>query len=415
MTQSKQSEFTKGWKSLFSGMIGVSTGTSPLPFNTLPIVIGPINYAMGWSFLEISIGITIYGIIGCIFAPAVGALADNIGTKKVALTSLLLFGLAFGSMAFVPGELYAFYLFWAIIGIVGIGSSPVTWSRTINLWFYEHRGLALGILLVGTSIAGFIVPQIANAVLELSDWRTVFLVLAALPLFVGFPIALAMFRDPAPEERPVGNTAAKGELPGKTLREAVTGYRFWVMFVSISCIALAYGGAHIHMVQIVMPHGFTAGSAATIMGVVAIGILSGRVIVGLLFDKFWAPGVAAPVLAMPVIACYFLIGSDTPTYLVFVAGYLMGFAAGAESDMIAYMASRYFGMRNYGKIYGFLFLPFGIFSSLSATMYGTVRDTTGNYDLVLTWAMGLFAFGGLILLVLGRYPVWDQKESEAKS
>ena len=81
--------------------------------------------------------------------------------------------------------------------------------------------------------------------------------------------------------------------------------------------------------------------------------------------------------------------------------------------MIAYLASRYFGMKAYGKIYGLLYMPFGVFSSISAPLYGYTRDVTGNYDLILGWAMGLFAVGGVILLVLGRYPVWDGTEKEA--
>ena len=89
------SEFSKGWKPLFSGVIGVATGASPIPFNVLPIVLGPIHLAMGWSFVQISIGITIYGIIGAFLAPAVGALADKYGVKPVATASLTGFGIAF--------------------------------------------------------------------------------------------------------------------------------------------------------------------------------------------------------------------------------------------------------------------------------------------------------------------------------
>lgn len=403
-------EFRKGWKSLTAGVVGVATGASPLPFNALPIVIGPIHLAMGWSFLQISIGITIYGIVGACLAPAVGALADRVGVRPVAMASLLAFSLAFGLLYFTPDSLGAFYAIWVLVGIAGIGSTPVTWSRAVNMWFFEHRGLALGILLLGTSIAGLIVPQIANAVLGTFDWRTVFLVLAALPLFVGLPTAFFLFREPTPEERPSALTNASGKLSGLTLRETLRGYRFWVLFISIMLIALAYGGAHIHMVQIVQMHGFTSAQAAGVMSVVAAGIFSGRIIVGLLFDRFWAPAISVPVLLLPVIACWLLTGNGTASAPIFLAAFLLGFAAGAESDMIAYLAARYFGMFAYGRIYGFLYLPFGVFSSISPVLYGYVRDTTGNYDLMLMTAMGLFAVGGLILLLLGRYPNWQASE-----
>lgn len=400
-------EFRKGWKSLIAGVVGVATGASPLPFNALPIVIGPINLAMGWSFLQISIGITIYGVVGACLAPAVGALADRVGVRPVAMASLFAFSLAFGLLYFTPDSLPVFYAIWVLVGIAGIGSTPVTWSRAINMWFYEHRGLALGILLLGTSIAGLIVPQIATAVLGVGGWRTVFLVLAALPLFVGLPIAYFMFREPTLEERPPALSNASGGLTGLTLRQTFRSYRFWVLFASIILIALAYGGAHIHMVQIVQMHGFTPAKAAAVMSVVAAGIFSGRIIVGLLFDRFWAPAISFPVLLLPVAGCWLLLGTDTAAGPIFLAAFLLGFAAGAESDMIAYLASRYFGMMSYAKVYGFLYAPFGIFSSVSPVVYGYVRDATGSYDLMLMAAMILFAIGGAILLLLGRYPDWE--------
>ena len=91
----------------------------------------------------------------------------------------------------------------------------------------------------------------------------------------------------------------------------------------------------------------------------------------------------------------------------------MGFAAGAESDVIAYLAARYFGMRAYGCIYGFLYAPYGIFSSISPVLYGYIRDTTGSYDQMLIAAMALSATGGALLLALGRYPDWRQLKAFA--
>jgi MFS transporter, OFA family, oxalate/formate antiporter len=83
---------------------------------------------------------------------------------------------------------------------------------------------------------------------------------------------------------------------------------------------------------------------------------------------------------------------------------LLGFAAGAESDLIAFLAGRYFGLAHYGKIYGMLYMPFGVGSAISPAIYGAVRDATGNYDAMLIVASGLFAAGALLPLLLGRYP-----------
>lgn len=398
------SEFKKGWRVLVSALLGVGCGASPLPFNVLPLVIGPIHNEYGWDFASIASGVTIFGVIASLLAPLFGSLADRYGVRRVAITSLAAFVVVFASFWFVPGTLPGWWAFWAILGLIGIGSTPVTWSRAVSMWFATNRGLALGLMLLGTSLAAIIVPKVAVAAIGYGGWRLAFPVVALFPLLIALPFAVAWFREPRPEERPTSLTTTGGELVGLTLARAMRGYRFWALIISILLIALAYGGAHIHMAQIVALHGFTPAAAASVLGVVALGILSGRLLMGLLFDRFWAPGVAFPAMLLPAIAAYLLMGHSATLIVLMTGGFLLGFAAGAESDVIAFLAARYFGMANYGAIYGTLYMPFGIGSAFSPILYGIVRDRTGSYDAMLTAAVIMFAIGGALLLTLGSYP-----------
>lgn len=399
-----RSEFRLGARPLATALVGVACGASPIPFNVLPLVMGPISTEFGWDFSAISAGVTVFGIIAALLAPVYGALSDRFGVRPVALWSLFLFGIIFGSFYFLPASKIGYLLFWAVLGAIGIGSTPVTWSRAISMWFNRHRGLALGIMLLGTSLAAMVVPQIAQKAITAGGWRMAFPVVALLPLFIAIPLGFLWFREPRPDECPEGVADASGTIIGITLREAVGGYRFWILLASILLTAFAYGGAHIHIAQIVGMHGFAAEVAASVLGVVAVGILTGRLLVGFLFDRFWAPGVAFPALLLPALACWLLMGTQAELGHVILGGFLLGFAAGTESDVIAYLAAKYFGMAHYGRIYGVLYMPFAIGSAISPIIYGLVRDRTGSYDLILSVAMATFAIGGVLLLALGRYP-----------
>lgn len=407
------SEFRKGWRVLAASLLGVACGASPLPFNVLPLVLGPIHTEYGWDFASIAGGVTIFGLIASLLAPLFGSFADRFGVRRVAIASLAAFVVVFASFWFVPGTLPGWWAFWAVLGLIGIGSTPVTWSRAVSMWFATNRGLALGIMLIGTSLAAIVVPKVAVAAIGYGGWRLAFPVVALFPLLIALPVAIAWFREPRSDERPPSVTNASGELIGVTLRQAMRGHRFWVLILSILLIALAYGGAHIHMAQIVALHGFTPDVAASVLGVVALGILAGRVLVGLLFDRFWAPGIAFPAMLLPAIAAYLLIGHSAGLSVVMAGGFLLGFAAGAESDVIAFLAARYFGMANYGAIYGALYMPFGIGSAISPILYGVVRDRTGNYDAMLMAAVAMFAAGGALLLTLGRYPDLGARHGDA--
>ncbi len=406
---SSDREFANGWKVLLAGMLGVTCGASPIPFNLIGFTVEPLSAEFGWSRTEIILPATIYGLIASLMAPVFGWLADRYGVRTVALSSVFAFAVALSAVALTPAAntpatLYFYYGLWVMIGLVGIGSTPVTWSRAVNLWFFKHRGLALGILLMGTSLAALFVPKLAVWAIAQFGWRTMFAIMALLPLLVALPVAWLYFREPRPEERPQALLNSDGRLAGMTLGKAMRGYRFYVMWISISIVAGCYSGAFINMPAILMDDGMSAQSAASIMGVLGIGIFAGRVITGALLDRFWQGFVAFPLLCLPAITCLILLGGDVTFTLASLAAFFLGFAAGAEADLIAYLAGRYYGMAHYGKIYGMLYMPFGIASALSSILYAYVRDVTGSYDPVLIVAMFGFVGGGAMLLLLGRYP-----------
>lgn len=403
------SEFKKGGKVVFAALLATACGASPIPFNVLPLVMGPIHDEFGWDYTQISAATLMWGVLGAMLAPVYGGFCDRFGVRRVGILSMLAFIVVFASFYFVPDWLPGWYMWWAALGLVAIGSTPVTWSRAVAMWFDRHRGLALGIMLLGTSATAMFVPHFVNFAINLGGWRAAFPAATVFALFLAMPFILAWFREPRPEERPATlEQAADGDVAGLSLRQAMHGRQFWILLVSTLLISFSYGGAHIHMAQMVELHGFTAGDAATVMSCVALGILTGRLGIGYLFDRFWAPGVAFPAMLLPAIACYLLMGTSTSFPLILLGGFLIGVAAGTETDIVAFMTARYFGLRHYGRIYGFLYAPFGIGSAISPMLYGYVRDTTGSYDLMLTVAIVLFAIGGAALLALGRYPGREQ-------
>jgi OFA family oxalate/formate antiporter-like MFS transporter len=403
--KTKGSEFKLGWKALFAGVLGVALGASPIPYNIIGFTIGPLSDEFGWTRTQILAPITIFGITASLLAPFFGWLADKYGVRRVALWSLFAFSLSLAAISLTPSSLTVYYALWLLMGLVGIGSTPVTWSRSVNLWFYEKRGLALGILLLGTSLAPLFVPHIAVYAIENVGWRGMFVMIALLPLLIALPICLLYFREPTYEEQPKQIKSSSGQLAGVTLSQALRDYRFWLIWSSVVLIALTFGGAFVNMVPILTDRGFSTAASATVMTLFGAGIFSGRIITGLLLDRFWAGFVAFPMLCLPALSSLILLGDNVELSMAILGGYLLGFAAGAESDLIAYLTGRYFGMANYGKIYGMLYMPFGICSAVSPLLYAYIRDTSGSYNPMLVASIPMYVAGGALLLFLGKYPI----------
>lgn len=416
----ERGEFSKGWTVLLAGVLGVMCGASPIPYNVIGFTAEPLQAEFGWSQTEILLPISIFGVIASFLAPVFGWMADKFGVRPVALWSLFAFGAAFAAISLTPTEntattLYIYYGFWVVVGLVGIGSTPVTWSRAINLWFFKNRGLALGILLMGTSLAAMLVPQVAVWAIQTYGWRSMFAIIGLFPA-AALVIAFFLFREPRQDERPKAIESAGGKLTGVTLKSALAEYRFYLIWLSIALIALGFGGAFINMPTMLRLRGVEAETAATVMGILGLGIFAGRLITGALLDRFWQGFVAFPLLCLPAISAWILLGDSITFPLAAAAGFLLGFAAGAESDLIAYLTGRYFGMANYGKIYGMLYMPFGLFSAASPVVYAQVLDRAGSFNPMLEVAIGMFIVGGGLLLFLGKYPEeFPEAEEETKS
>ena len=82
---------------------------------------------------------------------------------------------------------------------------------------------------------------------------------------------------------------------------------------------------------------------------------------------------------------------------------MIGFGAGVEYDFLAYLVSRYFGMRSYSAIYGFLYAFFALGTGFGPKIMADLAATDYGWEGVLTTAAVWLVIGSLPLLALGKY------------
>jgi predicted MFS family arabinose efflux permease len=293
-----------------------------------------------------------------------------------------------------------------LVALLSSGTLPTVWTRMVNALFDRSRGLALGIVLSGSSLFAAFGPALAQRLIEALGWRAAWLVLALLPLAVAWPLAWAWFKGadrPAPGATTQSAEPAAAVEPRDT-RAALRNYRFWVLTAGFTLVTLGVGGLNPNLVPMLGSKGFTPAEAAGVMGAFGLSMGVGRISIGLVIDRVWAPGVAAVVLALPAASALLLLGQSVSTGQALLAVALLGFAQGAEYDFLAYLVARYFGMSHYGRIYGLVLLPIVVATSVGAVSVARARDLTGSFDAALPVVAALFAAGAVSLLVLGRYP-----------
>ena len=396
-----ENELKNNWILLFSASIGVICSSIVLPFYSLGALVVPITQEFGWSRAEFQLALLFSTGAGVVTAPLVGIFLDKIGIRKMALLGLFGLGTALSLASQLNGELWMLYLVYALMAILGAGTIPVTWTRAVTNVFSKQRGLALGIMLSGTGICAIVIPQITVFITEEFGWRTAYLVLAALPVGLAAPLVFLFFW---PTESSNDNHKPEDDVgTGLTFKEAIKGYRFWVLLVSIFVVYIAMSGMVPNLIPALIDQGISAQLAATAISVFGVTVILGRLIVGYLVDVAWAPGVAAFAIALPVIGSLLLAGSP-PFFTACVAAGLLGFAAGAELDLMSFLAAKYFGLLNYSQIYAVLYAALALASGLAPMLFARIFDKFGSYEIGFTIGALFFAAGALMVLTLGRYP-----------
>ena len=181
---------------------------------------------------------------------------------------------------------------------------------------------------------------------------------------------------------------------------------FWLLVSAFFLISVSFHGYIIHLVPLLTDRGLSAQSAALTVSLAGGAALIGRVGVGYLLDRFFAPYVAVCFFGGFALGI-FLLWSGTMGGLVFVAVVLVGLGLGAELDFMPYAISRYFGLRAFGEIYSYTFAAFTLGGVVGPLLMGAGFDATGSYSLVLaTFGIAALTAAGL-MIGLGPYRVWE--------
>ena len=396
-------EWRHNWHLVLLTVIGITCVPTTLPVYTIGLFVAPLQADFGWSRGAIQGAILCSTGLGLAGGPIAGWLVQRIGLKRAILSGLIGMGCALALAAAIDGSLWHLYLAYALIALIGAGTSAVTWSCLIAERFSASRGLALGIALSGSGLSAVLMPRLVMLGMEWGGWRTAYLLLAGFALLVILPLCALML--PREGERASGDTAAPIPVrSGMPLAAVLRDRRFWLIGASMAAIYLAVGGLIPNLVPALGDRGLPLPEAVTIMGILGSAIIAGRILVGLLIDHVWAPLIATIIL-LPAAGACLLMTSDAGFAAYAAAAALLGAATGMEFDMLGFLVARYFGLADFARIYGRLYMFVAAAAGTAPLAYGALYDHLRSYDIAFTLSALQAAAGAAGLLALGRYPV----------
>ena len=118
----------------------------------------PIMEAMGFSLKNVTWTFSLAILFLGLSAGFLGSYVEKYGPRKSGLVSATFFclGMLGTAFALTQNSMTLMYLFYGVVGGIGLGVGYITPVSTLVKWFPNNRGLATGLAIMGFGFASLI-------------------------------------------------------------------------------------------------------------------------------------------------------------------------------------------------------------------------------------------------------------------
>ena len=368
----------------------VSNGMS---ISGLPVYDEALLGEFGWSRGELKFrDLITLGLTG-LLAPFAGIAIDRFGVRRCMMLGWLVLMLAYVLYSKLD-SLTGLYIVHALLCIVLVFCGLNAGVILVSHWFTKRRGTAIGITLVGTSLAGVLFPQYGTAMLEAVGWRNAMLTAVAFPLFM-LLLTILIVRDRPGTDAAPSAQASEEAAAGVDYGTAIRTPTFW----ALACIAMATFytvlGMQAHLFLYMRELQFTPAQATNMVSLFFICALVGKFLFGVLADTFDRQPVFYINMLVMLAGCT-AFAAMRPDW-VLPAIITIGGGWGGVYSMIQLSAMNCFGLHSAGKILGTITVLDAIGGGLGIWLSGVLYDVTQNYQLAFAIFAGMVAFSLLCL------------------
>src|SRR5690242_11534178 len=185
----------RGWWVVVAAIVGLSLSTGPLLVYTAGVFAKSLTLEFECDRASIAGAVSLLDIVGALAAPTAGRLVDRYGAQPVIASSITGLSLCLVGFSIARPPLWHLYFLYVAAGVVGVASTPVTYSRVVADWFDRDRAFSLGVAGAGVSLGAFITPSLAQFLLARHGWRFAYLCLAGISLVVATPVVAFFLLD----------------------------------------------------------------------------------------------------------------------------------------------------------------------------------------------------------------------------
>jgi MFS family permease len=368
---------------------------------SLPVLLRPIAQDTGWSTTGISSAMTFAFIALALGSIAWGNLSDRLGPRIVVLAGALLLttGLALASLA---TSLVTFQLLFG--AVVGVSAAAIfaPMMACVTGWFDTRRSLAVSLVSAGMGMAPMTMSPLVAWLVQSHDWRTTLQIVAGLVAAIMVPVALLVRRPPALAHAAAAAPSAAQE-PALSVGQALRSAPFLILVATSFLSCATHSGPIFHTVSYAVTCGIPLMAAVSIYSLEGLAGMGGRLVFGLLGDRFGAARVLVlALLAQAIVALGYIYARNLGSFYTVAA--LFGFMYAGVMPLFAVIARENFPLRMMGTVIGGTTMASSLGMALGPVLGGLIYDTFSSYAwlFVGAFALGIGAF--LSALAFTRLP-----------
>lgn len=396
------SEWSRYWPLVLVSSVGFSL--QGLSTYALGLMMDPLQAEFGWSRAQVSVVSLIPAVLMVVCSPFLGAVIDRWGSRRLAIPSIALTGIALAMISLANGSTAQWLILWLIYGIVSLGTKPTVWTSAVSRAFCSGRGLALGVTLTGAALAQICVPPLTQWLVDDFGWRAAYVGLGIGWCTPALVLAILFLKDVRRDDVPPGQTGRPNAInnAGLSLRQAIRSVP--LIRIALSTLLTMFIGTAIlvHQIPILTDTGIDRGTAALLASFVGFATIGGNLFSGWMTDRWDASLVGAVTLLAPAAAYFILLQDAVSAVSIVLAMAIIGYTSGAKLQIASYLTAQHAGLRNFGMVFGVMTSMIGIGGGLGSVAAGAVYDRFGGYGPMLWAGIAFSVICSALIFKLGK-------------
>jgi len=358
---------------------------------SLPVLLQPIARDTGWSVAGVSSAMTI-GFLAMAFTSMIwGTLSDRIGPRPVVLTGSIVIATSL-VLASRATSLIEFQLLFGLLLGAATAAIFAPMMATVTGWFDTHRSLAVSLVSAGMGMAPLTMSPLVAWLATSHDWRTTMQVIAVVVAAIMIPVAFLVRRPPA-LARGAAPSGDAGPQPEMSIAQAVRSPQFIILLATNFFCCATHSGPIIHTVSYAISCGIPLIAAVSIYSLEGLAGLGGRIVFGLLGDRFGAKRVLVlGLLAQAFGALAYVFVRELAAFYAVAA--LFGFIYAGVMPLYSVLARENFPLKIMGTVIGGTAMAGSLGMAMGPVAGGLIYDTFASYAWLYigAWGMGIGAF-----------------------